>query len=72
MRKLNAYPTDDPESDFLRHRSLCHPRMRWDDHVHLFRYNVWPRLRERHYFDILLYRVLLSYEDEYIFHIANL
>ena len=34
--KYNAYTSDDPESDFLPHRSPGHPRMRWDDHIHSF------------------------------------
>ena len=72
MIKFNKYSTDDPECDFLPYRTPGHPRMRWDDHIHSFCYKIWPRLRGRHWFDILCHQDVASYEDEFILHIANL
>ena len=58
--KFNAHPTDDPECDFLPRRTPGHPWMRWDDHIHYFCYKIWPRLRGRHWFDILCHHDVAS------------
>ena len=47
-------------------------RMRWDGHIHSFCFKIWPRLRGRHWFDILCHHDVAVYEDEYVFYIANL
>ena len=72
MLKLNSYPSDDPESDFLHYRFPEHLQMRWHDHIHPFCHKVWTRFRRRYWSDILCHLALPSYKDECIFHIVNL
>ena len=72
MCKYNFHPINDLASPFLPRRSVGHPRLRWDDHIHNFCWKTCPEFRGRHWFDILSNHYLADYEDEYVLYITSL
>ena len=72
MCKYNFNPIYDLASLVLPRRSVGHPQLRWDDHIHNFCWKIWPQYRGCHWFNILSQHRLLHLEDEYVAHTAGM
>ena len=66
LAKYNSSGNFDPKGDFIPYRSVGHPHLRWDDHIHQLCWTKWPLEYRDHWFDILKTKNVSAYEADFI------